>query len=364
MTDSVTYFQPDSDDLDEQAVRAFLRLRDGRLTQEESAGLQARLAGDPAFAKAFEQAGELWKSVNHFAASPELMAMRQQAIARARRSSANRWRGPLRTWRGWRAGAAALAAMLALGMIVQLSPFGYRSDLYRTGIGEQQVVELDDHSRIALDARTTLQVRYSDNARVVNMVEGQAQFSVAKDPARPFKVQVGDRTVIALGTVFTVEYIDQQMRVTMLEGRVAVLPPPGGQDVADRGSSPHSGKQPNGVPAVSVGVPSGGIELKGGEEMRIAPDGHAKVVDADLDAATAWRSGKLIFHNLPLDQAVRRLNRYSRLQLQIEDPTLAALPVSGVFEAGNTSAFAEALESYLPLAADHSEPGSVRLRRR
>lgn len=350
----------DVPDLDEQAAHAFLQLRQGGLAEDARAALRARLANEPAFAEAFQRAGGLWQSIDQVAASPELMAMRQQAIVRARRSSAGRWRESLRGKReGWRS-LALVASALVLALIVQLSPLGYHPGVYSTGIGEQRVIELEDHSRIALDARTRLRVRYSNSTRTVTLVEGQAQFSVAKDPARPFKVQVGERTVIALGTVFNVEYVDRQIRVTMLEGRVAVLPSPDSDDIASLTDStgPTKRRLDGGAAA------SRPIELGVGEQMHIVHDGRATVGDADLDAATAWRRGKVIFHDLPLDQAVLRLNRYSRLQLEIDDPTLAALPVSGVFEAGNTGAFAEALESYLPLTADYSEPGSVRLRRR
>ena len=63
------------------------------------------------------------------------------------------------------------------------------------------------------------------DARIIELKQGQAQFSVAKDPTRPFKVLVGDRTIVALGTVFTVDFTDRKIHVAMVEGRVAVVPP-------------------------------------------------------------------------------------------------------------------------------------------
>ena len=50
--------------------------------------------------------------------------------------------------------------------------------------------------------------------------------------------------------------------------------------------------------------------------------------NADLEAATAWRQGRVIFHDEPLREAARRLNRYSRLQIKVDSPELVDLKVS------------------------------------
>ncbi len=117
----------------------------------------------------------------------------------------------------------AASLLAALGMTYLWAPFGFRPGEYRTQVAEQRVIELEDYSRIALDADTRLKVRFSRDARTVRLLEGQAEFSVARDAGRPFKVQVGERTIVALGTKFTVEYIDREFNVAMSEGRVAVI---------------------------------------------------------------------------------------------------------------------------------------------
>lgn len=354
----------DAHDLDEQAAAAYIRCRQGPWTAADQSALEARLADDAAFAEAFQRAGQLWQSVGTHSAQPELMAMREQAIARARRSSTGRWRR--RGIGRWRIAAAVAAIGVALALLLAyVDPPG----TYRTGIGEQRVVELDDHSRIALDAATRLRVRYSADARLVELYEGQAQFSVARDPSRPFKVQAGDRTVVALGTVFTVEYVEREMRVAMIEGRVAVLPP---AQPALRQPTRPGARQPDADDAAGKsGEPrtriarSDAIELGAGEALHVTSDGQVTVASrVDLEAATAWRRGQVVFDGVPLGEAVRRLNRYSRLQIEIEDPELAALEISGVFEAGDTRAFADAVQAYLPVAADYAGSDTVRLRDR
>lgn len=339
-----------SSDLYDQASELLLRSRDSSWAPADQIVLDARLANDPKFAAAFCQAQESWEAVGRHATSPELLALREQAIARARQASARRWSLPGARPRNLGRWAAAAAILAASGTIWQLSPYGYEPGFYKTGLGEQKLVELSDHSHIALDARTRLRVRFSADARIVQLLEGQAQFSVAKDPARPFKVEAGSRMIVAVGTVFDVEYVDSQVHVAMVEGKVAVLSQDqSGSSVAPEGRS-------------KLSTPST-IELSAGEALAVRADGAATVLPkADIEAATAWRQGKVIFRDELLAEAVHRLNRYSRQQVVIDDPALAQMKVSGVFDSGDTQAFAEAMQAYLPVAADFSQTSTIHLR--
>lgn len=351
---------PDEEDL---AAQAFTRRSLGQWSDQEEFELQLKLEQDPGYADAFRRIERSWGAVGQHATSAELMAMREQAISCARRSSARRWLGDeTKRQRIVRLAAVVGAMAIALTAAYQLAPFGYRPGEYKTDIGEQRLVELEDHSRVSLDATTRLRLRYSKDARVVQLLHGQAQFSVAKDPARPFKVVAGEHTVIAIGTVFTVEYVDKEISVAMLEGKVAILPE-GDSNRSVSLAAVESQAPSNGTAPRSSEGASGIIELEAGEALRVQRSGRATINrKADLDAATAWQEGKIIFHEEPLSEAVRRLNRYSRLQIEIADPTLATMQVSGVFEAGNAPAFVAAVQAYLPAIADYPSPDLVRLR--
>ncbi len=337
-------------DLNDQASELFLRRRNESWGTADQVALQSRLAGDADFARAFSRVEESWESVGRYAASPELMALREQAIARARQASARRWTLPGARTLYEKKWAAAAAVFLSLGIAWQLSPYGYEPGTYKTGYGEQRVVELSDHSRITLDARTRVRVRLSADARSVELQEGQAQFWVAKDPARPFKVKAGAETIVAVGTEFDVEYVDGQLRVAMVEGRVAVL----NQDDLRAVTATDIDSRPSG--------PSP-IELSTGEALAVRADGAATVLPSvDIESATAWRQGKVIFRDETLGDAVHRLNRYSRQQIVVDDPALAQVKVSGVFDSGDAQAFAVAVQAYLPVVADFSHAATIHLR--
>jgi transmembrane sensor len=352
-------------DREEVAARAFVRRHFGPWTESDEQELESKLEADAAYAQAFARVQRSWQGVADQATSAELMALRERALSRARRSNSRRWGLAVRPW--WRrsdvkAAAVAASLLLLFAVAYQWAPFGLKPGEYRTRVAEQRVIELEDHSRIALDAATRVKVQFSADARTVQLIEGQAQFSVAHDAARPFKVHVGGRTIVALGTKFTVEYIDSEFNLAMLEGRVAVISDASPAGVV--GQAPDLSSAPASQVAGSAVRQPGTIELSAGEGLQIPRDGQPKLVKADLKVVTAWREGKVIFNSEPLQEAVRRLNRYSSLRIEITDPALASMRVSGVFDAGDTHAFVEAVQSSLPAVADYSQPSTIRLQQK
>jgi transmembrane sensor len=348
-------------DPEERASAEFLARGSGHWVAEDESRYQTSLQ-DPEFAAAAHKVERLWDGIGQNANRPEFLALREQALARARRANRRRWSLPwTTTQKSWGRAAAVLCVAISAGALWQLSPYGFRPGVYQTDIGEQRTIELADHSRIALDSNTRIRATLTPDARTIEITRGQAQFSVTHDPTRPFKVIAGGHTIVAVGTVFTVEYADQTVHVAMIEGKVAVLTQDGSSDAPAQGSADSE------LPSVAVRSATDAapktIELIAGEELRFARDGRATVTPkADIEAATAWREGKVIFHSERLGEAVRRLNRYSTVQLQIDGDALANLSVSGVFETGDSRAFAEAVQAYLPVTVDYSQSDRITLR--
>ncbi len=338
--------------MQDEASKTFFEKRYGNWSARDQADLAARLVSDAGFAFAYRTVEQSWGALGHHAEAPEIVGFREEALADMRRTTIRRWGLTSRTLR-WRLAAVISGFMLVLAAVWQVSPYGLRPGQYQTRVGELRMLELDDRSRIAIDSATKLQVHYTDDARIVQLLEGQAQFSVAHDPARPFKVQVGDRTIVALGTVFTVEYTDREIKVAMLDGRVAVLPSFGAEFPKKAGGTE---KTP---------IPDGGFELSKGQALRVGSNGFATILPkADIEAATAWREGKVILRTETLEEAVRKMNRYSTVKLRVLDESLAEEHISGVFEAGNSQGFIEDVEQVLPIEAKHVDSKTIELRRR
>src|SRR3546814_14429474 len=110
-----------------------------------------------------------------------------------------------------------MAASVMLAFTVGLVWFSMRPTAYATEIGERQLAVLEDGSQVSLDAATKVNVRMKEAGRQVELLAGRAKFDVAKDPQRPFTVAAGDKLVVAVGTSFSVELIDGQVRVILYE---------------------------------------------------------------------------------------------------------------------------------------------------
>lgn len=308
-----------------------LELADGPLSDERQRAFDAWLDESPDNLAAFERSSSLWRQVGEVAASPELIEVRERALATFRRH--NQWRWARRAMTG-RALAAAAAVLIAIGA----GAWWWTSvpDIYRTGIGERRVVMLDDGSRASLDAATEVDVRMRGDRRELHLVSGRAKFDVAKDPLKPFSVRAGDKLVVATGTSFSVEMINGKLRVILYEGRVVVLDQPAGQKPAE----------------ILPGAHGGGEEaaLTPGRELVVGMAGQsqAQLAKADPVRSLAWEGGQLVFEDEPLSLAAGRINRYSARRVELMG-TAGRLRVNGVFNTGDVEAFATGVEETLPV---------------
>jgi transmembrane sensor len=313
-----------------------------RLTEEgleSSATFEAWLAEDPANEAAWRQLNAPWDLLGEQAASPEVVAARRQALARASARPATA--APARTrrailWSGLAAGAAAIVAG-ALWFVAQPSE-------YRTGLGERRVVKLEDGSKVSLDSQTVVQVRYSADARHLRLTQGQARFDVFHNTRRPFSVDAGDRTVIATGTSFNIDLTQSAVVVTLIEGRVLVTP-----------------REPTVSLPVARKQQTPAVPLEAGQTLTISIDEPVppRIESASLDTVTAWETGRLIFDNEPLDEVVERVGRYSSQPILIADQQAAKLKISGVFNAGDVTTFVDTVSRYLPVYATSRPDGTI-----
>jgi transmembrane sensor len=261
--------------------------------------------------------------------------MRQRALGDLRRMGNRRWDRGAWNWR------AAAAAVVALAVVDAWSWYATSPQVYRTRAGELRVVTLPDSSRVHLDASTELRLDYSENARKLSLLKGQARFEVARDVMRPFSVLAGNRRVVALGTVFNVDLLGKELRVTLIEGKVMVL---------DQATAAQPGQPP-----------VRNIELAPGQQLKVAA-GMEEVVSANVQRAIAWESGKLVFDDEPLAEIVARVSRYSQHPVAVADARTGALRMSGVFEAGDVPTFVETVKGYLDVEIE-SRDGGFLLRR-
>lgn len=345
---------PDSDDRLEEATQWFMRARSEDAGVEDLRELEEWLNGDPRNELAFRQVTAAWADIGEFAATPEVILARRNALDDARRVASRRW-----SVRHWLSRPVVLAASVLFALVGTALYFHSQQGIYTTTIGEQRAVRLEDGSLLTLDAKSRVRVAYTDGMRLLKLERGRARFDVVRDPLRPFRVQAGEQTVVALGTQFNVERVADTVLVTLLEGRVAVT---GAATASDSATAQAVVAERSLLTAPKAGSSAAPvIELTAGQGLEVQANGSATVVPkVDVQAATAWQNGKLFFNNEPLASAVERVNRYSKLQIEVS-PGAATLRVSGVFTAGDADAFVEAISTYFPVRIEHTGSSAIRL---
>jgi transmembrane sensor len=307
-----------------EAARWVARLQAGDCSAAEHAACRRWQDADPANAAAYAQMRSIHQRSAEFRMDPERRAFADALRARSARRAHRR-----QTWR-WGLGIG-MAAMLVLALGIgwrTWDPAQPEHD-YASAVGERRTVTLDDGSQLLLDADSAVRVRYSRLRRNVVLERGRAQFTVAKAPNRPFVVHAGIANVRAVGTKFQVGMQVDKVRVGLLEGVVEVTP----------SSDVPNGKQPP-------------VKLLAGEQLSI--DAHGKWSEHALDRGVAegWTRGELVFRGTPLSQLVGEMNRYSRVKLQLADPSLDSIRVSGIFYGGDQDSLVEALKQVWSLHAE------------
>ena len=227
---------------------------------------------------------------------------------------------------GWRivAWAAGVIVCVALG-----SSWYWNRNTYATEIGATRAVPLPEGSRVTLNTASHIRVDLRATQRTIELERGEAYFEVARDEHRPFVVIAGKNRITALGTAFSVRRsAADDVRVTVAKGRVSVV-------IAAVEARGESGERMNST--VELGAGSVAEAYRKNISVMKRPL-------AEIEEALSWRSGFLVFHNTPLIDAVAEFNRYHTRQVIIQDPSLAAIPVSGNFRAANFDAFARLMQ--------------------
>ena len=240
-------------------------------------------------------------------------------------------REPTRSARLPRIAAAAvlvIACTLATGL-------GWRSynrvdsAQYRTALGATSILPLADGSQATLASDSRIDVRLSRQQRHVALEQGEAFFSVAKDPGRPFVVAAGGHDVVAVGTRFSVRRDGSDLRVVVTEGTVRL--------------------ESRGATRPAALLPAGSIALVRNDDVLVR-----SVPLEDAEHLLDWRQGLLAFRDTTLSEAAAEFNRYNARKLVIGDAEAGALRIGGSFRADNATAFVRLLEQGFPVRADAS----------
>ncbi len=355
------------DPVREVAARWHDRLREESVSAEDRAEFEQWRSAAIAHRQAYDTVERAWDLAQAHAEDPQILALRQEAALRlTRRAARTRITLP-------RAFAAA-AAMIIVGVLgiaswrfydaeapvqsLAAAPIRLLQEMrgieyYRTAVGERLNVVLDDGSLVTLNTHSELKVEFTAEERKVVLTRGQVLFEVAKNAARPFVVEAQDRRFIAVGTAFDVRLDNRRVQLTMLEGKVKV----------EQNTTPSAARATS-DPGQPSRTHSTEVFLIAGQQLVAMPTlAKDEVRATNADRVSSWRNGQVMFENTRLADAITELNRYTRTPIEIADPALSDLRISGAFMTGRSDTFVEAVTTYFPIQAQRN-PEAILLTRR
>jgi transmembrane sensor len=255
-------------------------------------------------------------------------------------------------------GLFALAAVVLISLGGVAGWYGLYRNTYATDIGEQRSIVLADGSSLELNSRSRVRIRYTQEQRDVDLLEGQALFRVAHEAKRPFVVHSGTTRVLAVGTQFDVYKKAGATVVTVVDGKVEVLV---GAALATSTDAPRATPLPL---AGSKSLGSEAVFLAAGEQLTVpagkpvratnpSPDDSSQMTN--VAAATAWTQHKLVFESAPLTEVAQEFNRYNRRPLVITDPEIASMRISGMFSSADPALILKFLRTQPELTLEETD---------
>lgn len=288
-----------------EAEEWFVRMQSGNLSPEELARFQAWISEDPLHNTEYKKVEDDWETLADLSqdlSSTEPTDGPRQALPYEEDNSPNRTLFHL-----W-----PIAACLVLVVTVYFST-GFSSPIeplqFVSAIGEQKQVTLKDGSEITLNTASTIEVLLTDKKRYIKLKQGEAYFKVAKDPSRPFTVDLDRGTVTALGTEFNIRRNRHLATIVITEGTVKV-----------EESKTRTNLEPN----------SEVVTLN--NQISFDQYGLTKTQEFTDTDILSWKSKTLVFNKKSLHLAIEELNRYLASPVEGVERITKDIYVSGTFD--------------------------------
>lgn len=342
----------------EQAGDYYLSLQDGTMDADELKAWQGWMAESDMHRQAFARMETLWGVLGEAEKADWQPLLQDSGVvneASAEQPATEAVGGsvlslvapankpaPAKTSRQSYAWYGAIAATFAAVMVTTFLILGSAPDTavvrqlqYETAATQQRVINLADGSIVELGAGSAMSVNYSAETRAITLDRGEAVFTVAKNPKRPFVVRAGQGSVTAIGTVFNVRKSDLNVQVRVLEGTVAVRP-------QDEDRSNGRGRDSASTHPVAL--------VTAGSQTEYSPSGVLAPVElADVYEGLAWRVGVLTMVDWPISDVIAELNRYVSDEITIGDEAVGSMRFTGTVYPDQVDAWLEGLQEGYPI---------------
>lgn len=287
--------EPADSDPSQQALHWFVRARAPDFGGDERRSMEAWLAADPAHRVEYERLCDTWEKLDGLA--PHLDALRPAIPATLAGMRPTR---PALPRRGWIFPALA-GAVMAMVMAAWLFPRQVETLRYETPPGQHLTIAVAEGIEAVLDADSALSVARSNPPRV-ELLRGDVYFAVNHHNGGGLEVMAGQTHIRDIGTRFAVAMREQSGHVAVAEGVVEI----------------QAGRTHR-TAAAGLRVDFDGAGITGERYLAV-------------EDVAPWRNGQWRFAATPLAEIASEMARQQRIRLDIPDPEVAALTVSGNFD--------------------------------
>lgn len=205
----------------------------------------------------------------------------------------------------WAVGiAAALATLIAASVLTDSATGPDESDFggaeFVTTSTETATVTLSDGTLVRLAPNSRIRLPSGRGRKV--WLHGRAYFAVEPDPSRPFTVHTRAGEALVLGTRFELRVQEDDLRLAVIEGRVAL----------------SAGKET--------------VEVVANEISDITAGSKPSVVRVEnISELLDWPGGLLVFQSTPFRQVGLEVERYFGTHVEITDTIVAQRKITGSF---------------------------------
>ncbi len=342
----MTPLEPDSraghDEVIRDVAARWVIRRDRSFSAGEAAEFAAWLAADPRHERAFEEATRSWQKLGALS-----LAVRRGSIP----ATPARQKIPWLTLGGIAAAAVLLLAVVRFERESNVHRFTAPSTIATTASPLSPVIRLlSDGSTVRLNAGAQIEVAFGPAERRVRLVSGEALFEVAKNPERPFLVEVGRVTVRAVGTAFAVRSEAKSVDVLVTEGTVQVT----------QNRTLSAGSVDSSTPAFVGAGYRATIQYS---LQTQAPVVVSAVSATEIGRSLSWAKPMMNMNESPLGEVVAVFSRQSGRKIEIGDPALAATKIGGKFPVDDLDGFLRGLREIYDVRSESTADGGIMLRK-
>ena len=263
--------------LEDTAIKWFMRMKGADTEHPDRSRFEAWLMSDISHQQAYSEVEQLWSRFDKTSEVKQLASAMDKLQSTQNRSKLK-----------------VVGAVFSVVVALTAGLLGYHTwqnqptmeMVAKVEVGEIKAQQLEDGSRLTLNANSDVEITYSRRQRLIKLKRGEVIFDVAPDANRPFIVDSGQAKVTVLGTRFAVNNFSTFVRVSVDHGRVKIEP---------------QGESANALAPLLL-VDGEVAEIKLGETI--------KRVSRPADDAFSFEDNVIVFKDAGFDEIAETLSRY------------------------------------------------------